>query len=172
MVAQFLKDISSDPQFDPDKAFLWFSFSEESYVQSKKKLFDYYGGANELNLLDLNDLSRGKLEKNNVFFINWQKIKASTKEGRVLRTPTEYTYGDNGIFDEFIKRTREDGRELDCTLETGHKRLGGFGTDGYFDTKKGWCHESETEVQCGAEAAGFRADVIRDEQSGSTLSPV
>ena len=28
-------------------------------------------------------------------------------------------------------------RELDCTLETGHRRLGGFGTDGYFDTKKG-----------------------------------
>ncbi len=44
MVAQFLKDISNDPQFDVDKAFLWFSFSEESYVQSKNKLFDYYGG--------------------------------------------------------------------------------------------------------------------------------
>ena len=52
MVAQFLKDISSDPQFDVDKAFLWFSFSEDSYVQSKKKLFNYYGGANELNLLE------------------------------------------------------------------------------------------------------------------------
>jgi len=121
MVAQFLKDISSDPQFDVDKAFLWFSFSEESYVQSKNKLFDYYGGANELTLLDLNDLSRGKLEKNNVFFINWQKIKASTKEGRVLRTPTEYTYGDDGIFDEFIKRTQENGRELVLIVDEAHR---------------------------------------------------
>ena len=120
MVAQFLKDMSSDPQFNVDKSYLWFSFSEESYTQSKDKLFDYYGGANELNLLDLNDLSKGKLEKNNVFFINWQKIKSSTKEGRKLRNPTEYTYGD-GIFDEFIKRTQEDNRELVLIIDEAHR---------------------------------------------------
>jgi len=120
MVAQFLKDMSNDPQFNVDKSYLWFSFSEESYEQSKDKLFDYYGGANELNLLDLNDLSKGKLEKNNVFFINWQKIKSSTKEGRKLRNPTEYTYGD-GIFDEFIKRTQEDNRELILIIDEAHR---------------------------------------------------
>ena len=121
MVAQFLKDMSNDPQFDVDKSYLWFSFSEESYMQSKDKLFDYYGGANEINLLDLNDLSKGKLEKNNVFFINWQKIKASTKEGRKLRNPTEYTYGEDGIFDEFVKRTQEDNRELILIVDEAHR---------------------------------------------------
>ena len=121
MVAQFLKDMSNDPQFNVDKSYLWFSFSEESYIQSKDKLFDYYGGANELNLLDLNDLSKGKLEKNNVFFINWQKIKSSTKEGRKLRNPTEYTYGDEGIFDEFVKRTQEDNRELILIIDEAHR---------------------------------------------------
>jgi len=121
MVAQYLKDISNDPQFDVDKAFLWISFSEESYVQSKKKLFDYYGGANELNLLDLSDLSKKKLEKNNVFFINWQKIKSSTKEGRVLRNPTEFTYGDDGIFDEFIKNTQNENRELVLIVDEAHR---------------------------------------------------
>jgi len=121
MVAQFLKDISNDPQFIVDKAFLWFSFSEESYIQSKNKLFDYYGGANELNLLDLNDLSNGKLKKNDVFFINWQKIKSSTKEGRKLRNPTEYTYGDDGVFDEFIKKTQEDDRELILIIDEAHR---------------------------------------------------
>ena len=121
MVAQFLKDMSTDPQFDVDKSYLWFSFSEESYIQSKDKLFDYYGGANELNLLDLNDLSNGKLQKNNVFFINWQKIKSSTKEGRKLRNPTEYTYGDDGIFDEFVKRTQEDNRELILIIDEAHR---------------------------------------------------
>jgi len=121
MIAQFLKDISDDPQFSADKAFLWFSFSEDSYVQSKKKLFDYYGGANELNLLDLNDLNKGKLGKNNVFFINWQKIKSSTKDGRVLRSPTEFTSGEEGVFDEFIKRTQEDGRELVLVVDEAHR---------------------------------------------------
>lgn len=121
MVAQFLKDLSNDPQFDLDKAYLWFSFSEESYEQSKDKLFDYYGGASELNLLDLNDLNRGKLENNDVFFINWQKIKSSTKEGRKLREPTEYTYGNEGIFDEFIKQTQEDKREIILIIDEAHR---------------------------------------------------
>ena len=57
MLAQFLRDIVSDPRFEGnDVAFVWFSFSEDSYEQSKKKLFDYYGGARELDLIDLNDL--------------------------------------------------------------------------------------------------------------------
>lgn len=117
MIAQFLKDLTGDPQFNADKAFLWFSFSEESYQQSKKKLFDYYGGANELDLLDLNDLNRGKLEKNNVFFINWQKIKDSTKDGRKLRRDNE-----QGLtFDNFIKATQEDGREMILIVDEAHR---------------------------------------------------
>jgi hypothetical protein len=71
---------------------------------------------------------------------------------------------------EFLELIVND--ELDCAPETGHKRLGGFGTDWYFVMRKGWCHESETEVQCGAETAGGRATAIRDEQSGPTLPPV
>jgi len=121
MVAQFLKDISSDPQFDADKAFLWFSFSEDSYIQSKNKFFNYYGGARDISLLDLRDINQKKLEKNNLFFINWQKIKTSTKEGRKLREPTEFTYGDEGIFDEFIKNTQNDGREIILIIDEAHR---------------------------------------------------
>lgn len=117
MIAQFLKDLTGDPQFNTDKAFLWFSFNEESYQQSKKKLFDYYGGANELDLLDLNDLNRGKLEKNNVFFINWQKIKDSTKDSKKLRRDNE-----QGLtFDNFIKTTQKDGRELVLIVDEAHR---------------------------------------------------
>lgn len=121
MIAQLLKDLTGDPQFDADKAFLWISFSEDSYLQSKKKLTDYYGGAGELDLLDLNDLSRNKLNKNNIFFINWQKIKDSTKEGRILRRPSEKTPGDEGKFDEFIKNTHADNRELILIVDEAHR---------------------------------------------------
>ena len=109
MLAQFLRDIVSDPRFEGnDTAFVWFSFSEDSYQQSKKKLFEYYGGASELDLIDLNDLSRGKLRKNDVFFINWQKIKGRTKESRKLRRENE-----QGLtFDNFINETHEDGRKI------------------------------------------------------------
>jgi len=120
MMAQFLKDLTGDPQFDADKAFLWVSFSGDSYVQSKKKLYDYYDGAGEISLLDLSDLNRKKLEKNNVFFINWQKVKASTKEGRKLRRETEKTEFDKGIFDEFIIRTQKEGRDLVLIVDESH----------------------------------------------------
>lgn len=117
MLAQFLRDIVSDPRFEGnDTAFVWFSFSEDSYQQSKKKLFEYYGGASELDLIDLNDLSRGKLRKNDVFFINWQKIKGRTKESRKLRRENE-----QGLtFDNFINETHEDGRKIVVIIDEEH----------------------------------------------------
>lgn len=109
MLAQFLRDIVSDPRFaGNDVAFVWFSFSEDSYEQSKKKLFDYYGGASELDLIDLNDLSREKLHQNDVFFINWQKIKATDKASRKLRRENE-----TGLsFDNFINESHESGIKI------------------------------------------------------------
>lgn len=117
MLAQFLRDIVSDPRFEGnDVAFVWFSFSEDSYEQSKKKLFEYYGGASELDLIDLNDLSRGRLQKNNVFFINWQKIKGKTKDSRKLRRENE-----QGLtFDNFINETHDEGRKIVVIIDEEH----------------------------------------------------
>lgn len=117
MLAQFLRDIVSDPRFEGnDVAFIWFSFSEDSYKQSKAKLFDYYGGASELELVDLNDLARGKLLKNNVFFINWQKIKGKSKDSRKLRRETEY----GTAFDDFINETHDDKRKIVVIIDEEH----------------------------------------------------
>lgn len=117
MLAQFLRDIVSDPRFaGNDVAFVWFSFSEDSYEQSKKKLFNYYGGASELDLIDLNDLSREKLRQNDVFFINWQKIKGRSKESRKLRRENE-----QGLtFDSFINETHEAGRKIVVIIDEEH----------------------------------------------------
>jgi type III restriction enzyme len=117
MLAQFLRDIVGDPRFQGnDVAFIWFSFSEDSYLQSKDKLFEYYGGASELDLLDLNDLTRGKLQRNGVFFINWQKIKGKSKDSRKLRRENE-----RGLtFDNFIGKTHEEGRRLVVIIDEEH----------------------------------------------------
>ena len=117
MLAQFLRDIVGDPRFEgTDVAYIWLSFSEDSYEQSKKKLFEYYGGASELNLIDLNDLSREKLKKNDVFFINWQKIKGTNKDSRKLRRENEYGL----TFDNFINETHEDGRKIIVIIDEEH----------------------------------------------------
>lgn len=117
MMAQFLRDLVGDPRFyGNDVAFIWLTFNEESYIQSKNKLFSYYGGASELDLLDLNDLTRGKMNNNSVFFINWQKIKTSTKEGRKLRQDNEWGLN----FDSFINKTKEDGCKLVVIVDEEH----------------------------------------------------
>lgn len=117
MMAHFLKIIANDIQFDVDKSFVWFSFNEESYIQSKENLAKYYNGGNELNLLDHNSLNNGKLSNNDVFFINWQKLKMRTKEGRKLRKAGEETPS----FDEFINATKLENREIILIIDEAHR---------------------------------------------------
>jgi type III restriction enzyme len=117
MMAEFLKRISGDMQFEADKAFLWISFNEESYEQSKKKLYNYYNhGVSNMNLLDLNDLNNGYLKKNEIFFINWQKIVSRAKDNRRLRQSGEQ----NTSFDDFIAATHAQGRELVLIVDEAH----------------------------------------------------
>lgn len=117
MMAQFLRDIISDPRFEGNNvAFVWLTFSEDSYVQSKKKLFSYYGGAAELDLLDLNDLPQGRLFRNDVFFINWQKLKGQSKDSRKLRRENE-----QGItFDLFMQDTHASGCQTILIIDEEH----------------------------------------------------
>lgn len=117
MAAEFLRRISGDMQFDADKAFIWVSFNEDSYEQSKKSLFDYLnGGVANVNLLDLNHLNNGFLQKNDVFFINWQKIVSQAKENRKLRNDGEA----NISFDTFVANTHDQGREIILIVDEAH----------------------------------------------------
>lgn len=124
MMAQFLKDLSQDPMFDVDKCFVWISMGGDTLTQqSKNKLFNFYDGAGEINLLDITDLSKKKMVNNEVFFINWGKIKTSTAEGRVLRRETENTMQgiEGGIFDEFIINTQNENREIVLIIDESHR---------------------------------------------------
>ncbi|EKE28193.1 MAG: Type III restriction enzyme, res subunit family [uncultured bacterium (gcode 4)] len=120
MTAQFLKDLTNDPQFEADMCYVWISFWEDLVMQSKKKLFQYYWWASSVNLLDLTSLTnKKKLENNNVFFINWEKIKSSTSDWRKLRRETEKTQWDKWVFDDFILKTREE-REIVLIIDEAH----------------------------------------------------
>ncbi len=121
MTAEFLRKLVLDPQFQVPKAYVWLSFSEEIVMQSKKKLFKVYDWAWEITLLDLNDLNNRKFMKNNnVFFANWQKLKATNKDGRKLRRETEKSVWDKWVFDEFIINTQKQGIELVLIIDEAH----------------------------------------------------
>jgi len=114
MMAEFLRCLDENYQFHDDKAYVWVSFGgDDSYIQSKNKLYKYFNEGTDMSLKDVNNLSEGKLFKNNIFFINWAKIRGTDKESRKLRKPNENTDGEYGVFDEFIKKTK---RERDVVL--------------------------------------------------------
>lgn len=120
MMAEFLRCLDDNYQFHEDKAYLWISFGgDESYTQSKNKLYHYYNEGTDMNLKDINNLSEGKLYKNNIFFINWAKIKGTDKESKRLRKPNEHTEGEFGVFDEFIKKTKKE-RDLVLIIDEAH----------------------------------------------------
>jgi type III restriction enzyme len=85
-------------------------------MQSKDKLFSYYGGASENPLVDMNDLRDGSIPKNGVFFINWQKVISKAKENRKLRTEGE----SNTTFDEYLENTHNLKREVVLIIDEEH----------------------------------------------------
>lgn len=120
MMAEFLRTLDGNYHFDDDKAYIWVSFGgDDSYMQSKDKLYTYFNNGTDMALKDKNDLSSEELSKNNIFFINWSKIKSSTKDGRVLRKDCELTGGDYGIFDEYIHNTKAK-RDLVLIIDEAH----------------------------------------------------
>ena len=43
-----------------------------------------------MSLKDINNLSEGKLYKNNILFVNWAKIRGTNLESRRLRRQNEF----------------------------------------------------------------------------------
>jgi type III restriction enzyme len=120
MMAEFLRCLDNNYQFHEDKAYVWVSFGgDESYSQSKNKLYNYFNEGTDMNLKDINNLSEGKLYKNNIFFINWSKIKGTDKESKKLRKSGGVGYGGEAVFDEFIQKTRKE-RDLVLIIDEAH----------------------------------------------------
>jgi type III restriction enzyme len=120
MMADFLRCLDDNYQFHEDKAYIWVSFGgDESYSQSKNKLYQYFNEGTDMNLKDINNLSEGKLYKNNIFFINWSKIKGTDKESKKLRKSGGVGYGGEAVFDEFIQKTRKE-RDIVLIIDEAH----------------------------------------------------
>ncbi|MDQ5957620.1 MAG: type restriction enzyme [Patescibacteria group bacterium] len=117
MMAQFLRDIVADPRFShADVGFVWITNSDSLAMQSKDKLFSYYGGASENPLVDMNNLRDGSIPKSGVFFINWQKVVSKAKDNRKLRTEGE----SNTTFDEYLENTHNIKREVVLIIDEEH----------------------------------------------------
>ena len=122
MMAQFIKEIVSGPELlNSDFAFLWASIggSKEGDLasQSRNKFNEYYGTGSGMNVSSLDDLDREKLlERGEILFFNWSKIRVRNKEGRKLRREGEKEISWDGM----VRRTQAQDRKILLIIDEAH----------------------------------------------------
>ncbi|MBM3206731.1 MAG: hypothetical protein FJZ43_03875 [Candidatus Staskawiczbacteria bacterium] len=126
IVSDFIRSLNKLPQWDVDKAFIWVTFSDNLALQSRDKFRDYFENTLENNLLTLADINKGKLLKNEILFLNWQKIVTRAESTvRVIRRPEDETQRkESGFyFEDFIENTHKDNREIILIIDEAHTHV-------------------------------------------------
>ena len=115
-IAHFIRGLNHLPQWKIDKAFIWITFSDDLAMQSKDKFKDYFENNLENGLLTVNDINRGKLYENDIFFLNWQKVvqdNATTRKLKLRKPKDERFKKENGsYFEDVVAETKKTGREI------------------------------------------------------------
>jgi type III restriction enzyme len=122
MVCNFVNGLNALPTWDYDKSFIWITFSEDLAMQSKDKFQEYFDSNLENGLLTINDFKQGKFHKNDVLFINWQKLVSTSADNRVLRRPEDEVFlKEQGYyFEDLIENTHKEGREIILIIDESH----------------------------------------------------
>jgi type III restriction enzyme len=125
MMAYFVRGLNKLPNWDADKAFVWITFSDDLAMQSKKKFEEYFENTLENNLLTVNNINKGKMFKNDILFLNWQKVVSRSAESRILRRPDdEMMRKESGkYFEDFIDGTKKDGRSIILIIDEAHTNV-------------------------------------------------
>lgn len=124
MVSSFLNELACQPDWDQDVAFVWITFSDDLAMQSRDKFNDYFFPNLNLRLLTIEDFSQGKLNKNDILFLNWQKLVSRSAEKRVLRRPEEGIKKEQGFyFEDIVENTHSCGRQIIMVIDESHKNV-------------------------------------------------
>jgi len=125
MLAHFVRGLNKLPNWDADKAFVWITFSDNLAMQSKKKFEEYFENTLENNLLTVSDINRGKMFKNDILFLNWQKVVSRAAENRILRRPDdELMRKESGkYFEDFVDGTKKDNRSIILIIDEAHTNV-------------------------------------------------
>ena len=89
MTGRLICELAHQPDWQQDVAFVWITFSDDLAMQSRDKFRDYFAPNIPGRLLTISDFDLGRLEKNDVMFLNWQKLVSRKAENRVNRRPDD-----------------------------------------------------------------------------------
>jgi len=128
MVCHLIDQLNQLPNWNQDKAIIWITFSDTLAMQSKEKFKDYFTTNLQNNLLTIEDFKQGKLFKNDILFINWQKLVSRSTESRIIRRPDDETMQkEQGYyFEDIIENTKLDNREIIMVIDESHTHLSGL----------------------------------------------
>lgn len=125
ITALFVRGLNHLPQWSEDKAFVWITFSDDLAMQSKDKFREYFENTLENDLLTVQDINRGKLNENDILFLNWQKVVSVSAESRTLRRPEdeEMRKETGKYFEDVIDATKNEGREIVLVIDEAHTHV-------------------------------------------------
>ncbi len=135
VMAHFINDLAQLPNWDCKKAFIWITFSDDIAMQSKTKFEDYLENNLKCSLLTVDDISNGRLKKNDILFMNWQKIVSRAAESRILRRPEEIVMQKESgkYFEDFIDQAHSENIEIILVVDEAHKNRGTHLAQGIID---------------------------------------
>ncbi|MBR4841237.1 MAG: DEAD/DEAH box helicase family protein [Paludibacteraceae bacterium] len=125
MTTHFINALNSQPDWDEDVAFVWITFSDELSMQSKAKFDDYFFPNLRNQLLTIADFSQGKLNRNDILFLNWQKLVSRRAADRQNRRPEEpELIKEAGFyFEDVAENTLAEGRQIIMIIDESHKNV-------------------------------------------------
>lgn len=121
----FINELNNQPDFTEDIAFIWITFNDDLAMQSLDKFREYFSSNLNNQLLTVDDFSKGKLEKNDILFTNWQKFNIAKDkfDKRLLRRPEndDRKLKESGYYyDDILENTHADGREIVVIIDESH----------------------------------------------------
>lgn len=125
MTEKFICELSKQPDWVQDVAFIWITFSDDLAMQSRDKFMDYFPTSLPGRLLTIQDFQQGALLERDIIFLNWQKLVSRSAENRVLRRPDDKrNEKESGFyFEDVVELTHAEGREFVMIIDESHKNV-------------------------------------------------
>ena len=125
MTEKFICELTKQPDWVQDVAFIWITFSDDLAMQSRDKFMDYFPTSLPGRLLTIQDFQQGALRERDILFMNWQKLVSRSAENRVLRRPDDKrNEKESGFyFEDVVELTHAEGREFVLIIDESHKNV-------------------------------------------------
>lgn len=125
MMAQFINQLVTQPDWQEDIAFVWITFSDDLAMQSRNKFQNFFFPNSNCRMLSVANFNEGILQKNDILFLNWQKLVARNAKDRTLRRPDDAKlYKESGYyFEDLVENTSKNGRRIVMIIDESHAHV-------------------------------------------------